>query len=47
MRIGVRNRVFRRSDIVLGERVAMGVDAYVGDGASTRARNDRWCGLAP
>lgn len=47
VRMGVRKRVWRRSESVPGERVAMGEDAYIGDGAMMRARKDRWCGLAP
>lgn len=47
MRIGVRRRVFRRSDSVEGARVAIGEVGYVMLGTRMRERKVRWCGRAP
>lgn len=41
MRIGVRRRVFRRSERVDGERVAIGVVGYVGEGIKIKDLRER------
>jgi hypothetical protein len=47
VRIGVKRRVFRRSERVEGERVAIGEEGYVMLGRRMRERKVRWCGRAP
>jgi hypothetical protein len=45
--IGVRRRVFNRSDKLDGERVAIGCDGYVVDGMIIRERSSKRWFLAP
>lgn len=45
--IGVRRRVLRRSERVLGERVAIGLEGNVVDGMKIRDLKVRWCSFAP
>lgn len=41
VKIGVRRRVFRRSESVDGERVESGAEGYVCDGMRIRERKER------
>lgn len=44
---GVRRRVLRRSERVLGERVAIGLEGYEVDGMKIKDLKVKWCNLAP
>lgn len=47
MSIGLNRRELRRSEMISGDSVAMGVVGYVSEGMTIRERRVRWCCLAP
>lgn len=45
--MGLRRRVFRRSERVEGLMVAMGWEGYVVGGMTRREVSVKWCGFVP